>query len=64
LIFYIHLNPVKHRIDLDFENYPYSSYGIIVGNENTYVKREDVLKWFGGRKEFITFHHSGIPEDI
>ena len=58
LVNYIHKNPVKHGIQKDYENYIYSSFKIILGNSKTLLNREDVIHWFGGKKEFIQYHQS------
>jgi len=55
---YIHKNPVKHGIQNNYESYIYSSYRIILSESVTHLSREDVLYWFGGKNEFIQFHHS------
>jgi REP element-mobilizing transposase RayT len=58
LVNYIHKNPVKHGIQNNYKNYIYSSYGIIVGNSDTYLNRDEVIDWFGGKLEFIQYHES------
>jgi len=58
LVNYIHKNPVRHGIQKDYENYIYSSYKIILGDSKTILNREDVIHWFGGKNEFIKYHHS------
>ncbi len=55
---YIHKNPVKHKVQNNYENYPYSSYRIIISESATHLMRENVLFWFGGKNEFIQYHHS------
>lgn len=69
-IFYVHANPTHHKITQDFTKYPYSSYSSYVDEriedkgDMTYIKnmsylleKEEVLKMFGGRENFITFHN-------
>lgn len=64
-IFYVHANPTHHRITDDFTKYPYSSYSLYldekVGDKKdlTLLKpqKEEVLKMFGGRENFIIFHN-------
>jgi hypothetical protein len=36
--------------------YPFSSYNSIVSDEPTFLKRDQVLAWFGGRDLFIKSH--------
>lgn len=61
-IFYTHSNAQHHGLVKDFRSWPYSSYHEILGNEATFVSREKVLKWFGGRKAFIEFHENAAKE--
>lgn len=64
---YIHLNPIHHNFMADYKNYKFSSYKTILSSSKSTVKREDVLGWFGGKKEFIEFHEDGkdkIVEDF
>jgi len=56
LIYYIHFNPVHHGLVTNPEEYRWSSYRSIMGYDKTYLKRENVLKWFGGVKQFISSH--------
>ena len=55
-IIYAHLNPVKHRVFKDFENYKYSSYQTILQGSSQMVKYEEVLKLFDGKRNFIDLH--------
>lgn len=56
VIAYIHLNPLKHHIQKDFEYYKYSSYSSILSSAKTSLKRREVLEWFGGIASFVNFH--------
>ena len=56
LIIYIHANPLKHHIMKDFTKYRWSSYKAIISNGRTLIKRNEVLKWFGGVENFIKAH--------
>jgi putative transposase len=53
---YIHKNPVRHKIQKDYENYQYSSYRIILSDAETELKRNEVINWFINKKEFIDYH--------
>ena len=55
-IFYVHSNPVHHSLTKNFLDYSWSSYPLILSDEPTDLKREEVLELFGGREEFIQFH--------
>lgn len=56
LIFYIHYNPVHHKINNDLTSYKWSSYRNVIGNQKTKLSRKEVLDIFGGRINFIKFH--------
>jgi len=56
LIYYIHSNPIKHRITNNFYNYSYSSYSQIIEGMNDIVNSDFVIDWFSGEKEFELFH--------
>lgn len=58
LIDYIHRNPQKHGFTDDYCNYPYSSFSALISLKPTYIEREKVLEWFGGREGFLNFHSS------
>jgi REP element-mobilizing transposase RayT len=55
LILYVHLNP-KHHLDLDFQQYKFSSYEAFVSIKETKIEREEVLKIFGGKDNFVFSH--------
>ena len=57
LVYYIHLNPVRHKIVTDFLNYPYSSFKSFLSNQITNLKREKILNWFGGKDNFLNYHN-------
>jgi hypothetical protein len=52
----IHQNPQKHQLVKDFREWKHSSYHIIPSDDPTKVRRETVLEWFAGRKEYLKFH--------
>jgi hypothetical protein len=56
VIKYIHLNPVKHRVVKDLSTWRFSSYNVICSDSETFVARENVLRWFGGLNEFKWQH--------
>jgi REP element-mobilizing transposase RayT len=60
-IFYVHSNPVHHSLSKTFIDYPWISYQLILSNEPTTVKRQEVLELFGGKNEFIDFHKLHKP---
>ena len=56
MVYYIHNNPVKHGFDKDFTSYPYSSYPTFLNEEETFIQREEVFSWFGGKEPFLIYH--------
>jgi len=56
LIIYVHLNP-KHHLDLNFQEYKFSSYQAFISDKETKIEREEVLKLFGGLENFVFCHH-------
>jgi REP element-mobilizing transposase RayT len=58
LIYYIHMNPVKHGITKDFKSYAYSSFGSYVSYEPSMITRSETLSWFNDDlHEFLAFHN-------
>ncbi len=56
LIFYIHANPKKHKLQTAYRMYPWSSYQTILSDGTTKLERQTVLYWFGGKLAFEQFH--------
>jgi putative transposase len=56
LVYYIHANPEKHKIFLDFRNYKWSSYRAFLSESKSILDRKTVLDWFGGKDAFLEFH--------
>lgn len=55
LIIYIHLNP-KHHLELNFEEYKFSSYQTILSDKHTRIKRSEVIRLFEDIENFIFCH--------
>jgi putative transposase len=62
LIHYIHWNPQKHGFVTDFRDYPYSSYHLFLADKPTFIKRVEVLDWFGGCAGFVKQHQELTDE--
>lgn len=62
VIAYIHQNPQKHKFVEDFRDWKYSSYGIILSDKKTSVKRSEVLEWFGNKEQYLTLHEHWVTE--
>jgi REP element-mobilizing transposase RayT len=58
LVCYIHKNPVHHGLCKDMSNYNWSSYNEILSELKTKIRKEEILKWFGGKENFIGFHRA------
>lgn len=56
LIYYIHRNPIHHDYVSSPDAWEHSSYNTLVGSFPTWISREAVLKWFGGKANFIRAH--------
>jgi putative transposase len=56
MVWYIHNNPVKHRICKDFTSYRWSSYQRILLTQESKLDKKSVLEWFGGVEWFKEFH--------
>ena len=56
VIHYIHWNPQKHGFITDYRDYPYSSYQLFLIDKPTFIRRIEVLDWFGGRDGFVHRH--------
>jgi putative transposase len=55
-IIYTHANPVKHGITKDLASWRWSSYQSFLSNSSTQLLRDEVLEWFGSKKEFERIH--------
>ncbi|REC46286.1 transposase [Chryseobacterium pennipullorum] len=60
VIVYIHQNPLHHSIMREFSKYNYSSYQSILGNSKTLLKRDEVIKLFDTRENFIRSHQKAV----
>ncbi|MCW2120029.1 hypothetical protein [Flavobacterium sp. 7A] len=57
LIFYIHNNPVHHGFVTDMKLYPWSSYGTIISDKSTKLKRNETIEFYGDIENFIFYHN-------
>ncbi|MDZ7402227.1 MAG: hypothetical protein ONB37_18880 [candidate division KSB1 bacterium] len=60
VIHYIHNNPIHHHYVDAYEKWKFSSYNAILSDQPTQVMRDEVLKWFGSREDFIKFHRENV----
>ncbi len=62
VIAYIHQNPQKHGFVTDFRDWKYSSYGIILSDKRTSVNRNEVMRWFGNKDEYLSLHSDWVTD--
>jgi REP element-mobilizing transposase RayT len=60
IIHYIHANAVQHGICKEIKDWLYSSYQILTGNTDTFLKRDELMDWFGNKDAFIKFHQQPV----
>lgn len=64
LVHYIHNNPQKHQLVTNFKLWKWTSYHLHLNQRPTPLKRDDVLAFFGGKKNYIMYHDfENFPED-
>jgi hypothetical protein len=56
IVYYIHCNPVHHKITKEPGEYKYSSYHCYTSSRPSGIKSEEVLNWFGGKDPFVKYH--------
>ncbi|MEK6780272.1 MAG: hypothetical protein AABY93_01110 [Bacteroidota bacterium] len=56
IILYIHANPVHHGFVKGIGEWPWSSYQLILNDSPTFIRRDEVLAWFGNRNEYEKIH--------
>ncbi|MGA9397233.1 MAG: hypothetical protein WBV22_03145 [Anaerolineaceae bacterium] len=59
---YIHQNPQRHHLVADFRDWERSSYQILAGDLPTFLERDEVMDWFGGRKQYLAMHERWVGE--
>ncbi len=62
LIRYIHANPVHHGFVKHMNDWRWSSFNDILHEEHSMVRREEIIRWFGNKEEFIRYHKR--PVDV
>jgi putative transposase len=60
LIHYIHANPVHHGYCNNLDEWLYSSFKLILKNENEWLQSSEVIRWFGSGEEYKRFHGQPI----
>jgi len=57
LVFYIHHNPVKHKVTESYKEYPYSSYDFYSKGNNNFIDFNGTLSIFGSIQDFKDYHN-------
>jgi REP element-mobilizing transposase RayT len=60
---YIHRNPMKDGFAASLDAWPHSSFSVLLSSEPTWLKREEVLLFFGGRSAFLAAHQVQLDDD-
>jgi len=60
LVLYIHANPQLHGLCDDFQDWVDGSFATMLSSNPTRLCRNEVLSWFGGKKEFVLRHNEYI----
>ncbi len=55
-VVYIHANAARHRMEEDFKKYKWSSWHSLLSASPTFLLRDEIMEWFGGRESFIKTH--------
>ena len=63
IIHYIHNNPIHHHYVDNYDRWQFSSYNAILSDSPSKINREEILKWFGSKENFIQFHLENIKYD-
>ena len=58
LVRYIHQNPEKHGLVVNYRDWLYSSYNVLTSVYPTCIERDEVFSWFGGQALFLEYHQS------
>lgn len=61
---YIHQNPMNHGFASSAEDWGFSSYQSMLSSKPTSLCRGEVIKWFGSREAYISFHADSTAELI
>ncbi len=60
LVAYIHRNPQKHGLIDDFRRWPYSSYETLVLARASWLRRNELIDWFGDVQAFEALHNHPV----
>ncbi len=57
LIYYIHNNSVHHGFTKTIQEYPWSSYGSVISDKPTKLRRDEVIDIYGSVSSFVEYHN-------
>ena len=56
LVYYIHANPQLHGLIDNFRNWQWSSFGRVLIDKPSKLKKQEVIKWFGNVESYERYH--------
>ena len=56
VMYYIHRNMNFHGYNVDFEDYPWSSYNRIIEEKKSILPKEQIIKMFEDKDNYVYFH--------
>ncbi len=59
-VWYIHKNAVHHQLTKQIGEWKHDSYNSLLSDRSTALLRKELLEWFGGKEQFISFHQQTI----
>jgi len=63
LINYIHYNPVNAGLCKSADQWEFSSYNLIINNQPTFIRRDEILNICGNKEQFIDFHKTILDKE-
>jgi len=60
LVQYIHYNPVEAKLCKMPCEWAWSSYNVLLLEDATFLKREEIIQWFENKSNFISIHGSNF----
>lgn len=63
VLWYIHKNAVHHGLANEVGEWRYDSFNAILNEDHSNVS-DEILKWFGGKREYIQFHERVITRKV
>jgi REP element-mobilizing transposase RayT len=61
-VLYIHLNPIKHRLANDLQEWKHCSYTGFSKEKFTFIKKDEVIDWFDDLDNFNFMHQKKLSE--